>query len=60
VQSLGYLVRTLAEQPELPPLGAGEIVTTGTLTDAQTLTAGQRWQTRIAGTPLAGLRLSLI
>lgn len=59
VQSLGHLVRTLAEQPELPPLGAGEIITTGTLTDAQTLAAGQQWQTRIFGAPLAGLRLSV-
>jgi 2-oxo-3-hexenedioate decarboxylase len=59
MQSLGHLVRTLAEQPELPPPGAGEIITTGTLTDAQTLAAGQRWQTQIGDAPLAGLRLSV-
>jgi 2-oxo-3-hexenedioate decarboxylase len=59
VQSLAFLVRTLAMQPELPRLAAGEIITTGTLTDAQPLAATQRWQTRIAGAPLAGLRLSV-
>jgi 2-oxo-3-hexenedioate decarboxylase len=59
VQSLAFLVRTLAMQPELPPLSAGEIITTGTLTDAQPLAATQRWQTRIAGAPLAGLRLTV-
>ena len=44
---------------KLPELSAGEIVTTGTLTDAQPLVAGQRWQTRLGNVPLAGLRLSV-
>lgn len=59
VQSLGFLVRTLATQPDLPQLAAGDVVTTGTLTDAQPLAPSQRWQTRLEGVPLPGLRLSV-
>lgn len=50
VQALAHLVRQLAAHP--PPadafrLGAGSIVTTGTLTDAQPLAPGQTWTTRL-------------
>lgn len=59
VQSLAFLVRTLVMQLDLPPLAAGDIITTGTLTDAQPLAPSQRWQTRLEGVPLPGLRLSV-
>ena len=38
-------------------LCAGDVVTTGTLTDAMPLAPGQRWQTSIAGADLPGLML---
>lgn len=72
VQALAHLVEMLGRQPPLAAplvLGAGSIVTTGTLTDAQPLLPRQHWQTGIsssaapevaAGTleaPLVDLRL---
>lgn len=56
VQALSHLVRELATQGET--LAAGEIVTTGTLTDAMPLLPGQRWRTELNGIALAGLSLN--
>jgi 2-oxo-3-hexenedioate decarboxylase len=55
VRALGHLVAGLAARGER--IAAGAVVTTGTLTDAQPLAAGQRWRTAIAGAPLPGLAL---
>src|SRR5262249_37834718 len=41
--ALAHLARVLAGQPQFPPLAAGEIVTTGTLTDAWPVAAGEVW-----------------
>jgi 2-oxo-3-hexenedioate decarboxylase len=41
--ALDYLARELGGQTRFEPLAAGEIVTTGTLTDAQPVNAGDRW-----------------
>lgn len=50
VQALGHLVRMLQEHPPAEPfrLGAGSIITTGTLTDAQPLLKGQHWATGVS------------
>lgn len=58
VQALGHLVAALAG--EGGRIAAGAVVTTGTLTDAQPLSRGQRWSTRIDGAPLAGLALRTV
>jgi 2-oxo-3-hexenedioate decarboxylase len=55
--ALGHLVDLLARHPEAPPLAAGEIVSTGTLTDAHPVAAGETWRTRIRGLPLPGLQV---
>jgi 2-oxo-3-hexenedioate decarboxylase len=55
--ALGHLVELLARQPWAPPLTAGEIVSTGTLTDAHPVAPGEAWRTELFGLPLAGLRL---
>jgi 2-oxo-3-hexenedioate decarboxylase len=55
LESLGYLVELLARQPEAPHLAAGEVVTTGVLTDAHAVAPGQRWSTSLRGLPLRGL-----
>jgi 2-keto-4-pentenoate hydratase len=47
--ALAFLVQVLSEQKESPPLEAGEIVTTGTLTDAHRVIAGERWSTDLHG-----------
>ena len=56
--SLGHLVELLASQPGAPPLAAGEIVTTGVLTDAHPVSPGETWSTEITGLPLPGLRVT--
>jgi len=56
--ALGHLVRRLSTQPEAPPLAAGEIISTGTLTDAHPVAPGEAWSTEIQGLPLCGMRLA--
>jgi 2-oxo-3-hexenedioate decarboxylase len=53
--ALAYLVRVLDGQPEAPQLEPGEIVSTGTLTDAYPVAPGETWRTELAGLPLPGL-----
>jgi 2-oxo-3-hexenedioate decarboxylase len=55
--SLGFLVELLKKQPESPPLAAGEIITTGVLTDAHAVAPGESWHTELAGLPLQGLQI---
>jgi 2-keto-4-pentenoate hydratase len=55
--ALGHLVGLLARQPKAPPLAAGEIISTGTLTDAHPVAPGETWSTEIRGLPLPGLRV---
>jgi 2-oxo-3-hexenedioate decarboxylase len=55
--SLGFLVEVLAKQPESPPLAAGEIVTTGVLTDAHPVRPGEKWSTSFEGISLPGMEI---
>jgi 2-oxo-3-hexenedioate decarboxylase len=57
LEALRFLVRQLAASPAGAPLRPGELVTTGTLTDAMPVVAGQTWSTRLSGVPLEGLRV---
>jgi len=52
---LRHVVGVLARDPFNPPLAAGEIVTTGTLTRALPIASGQTWATVLRGVALAGL-----
>jgi 2-oxo-3-hexenedioate decarboxylase len=54
-----HLVELLAGNPHNPPLRAGEIVSTGTLTRAFPVEAGETWHTVITGLPLDGITLRL-
>ena len=56
--ALAFLLETLAKQKDSPPLAAGEIVTTGTLTDAHPVAPGETWSTEISGLPLGDLEIS--
>lgn len=56
--ALAHLVDLLKRQPAAPPLAAGEIVTTGVLTDAHPVVPGDEWHTEISGLPLTGLKIS--
>lgn len=56
--ALRFAVEEIARYPSDPPIAAGEVVTTGTLTDAQPARPGDRWSTRLDGLPVAGLALA--
>ncbi len=43
----------------LPPLGAGDLVSTGTLTDSQPIAAGEQWIARADGLPVAAIAVTL-
>ena len=53
--ALAHLARVLAEQPPMPPLAAGELVTTGTITDAWPVRAGRHVVERLRDARPAGL-----
>ncbi len=57
VFALRHLVEVLADDPDNPPLAAGEIVTTGTLTRAFPVKSGEVWTTMLNGVHLEGARL---
>lgn len=56
--ALVHLARLLATQPQFPPLAGGEVVTTGTVTDAWPIAAGQTWSSDYGTLGLAGLTLT--
>ena len=51
-------ILTLATQERFAPVQAGEMVTTGTLTAALSVSPGQRWTTVLDGIDLPGLSIS--
>jgi 2-keto-4-pentenoate hydratase len=55
--SLAFLVEILAGQQDSPPLAAGEIISTGTITDAHPVHAGETWSTDLHGFAARGLTL---
>lgn len=55
--ALRHLVGLLARDPHHPPLAPGEIVTTGTLTRAFPVKAGEIWTSELTGIALPGLAL---
>ncbi|MEJ1157852.1 2-keto-4-pentenoate hydratase [Prosthecomicrobium sp. N25] len=57
VSALRHLVGLLAQDPHNPPLAAGEIVSTGTLTRALPVAPGEEWSTRLDGVPLEGVKV---
>lgn len=57
--ALAHLATVLAGQASFEPLAAGEIITTGTLTAALPIAAGERWVSDYAGLPVTGLELTL-
>ena len=57
ISAIRHLIDVLAGLPDHPPLAAGEIVTTGTLTRAMPLAPGQTWTTQVRGVPLDGISL---
>ena len=60
VHAVLQLHRTLQTQPQFPPLQAGELIGTGTLTDAHPIKPGQTWVSAFSGLTLPGMTLSLV
>jgi 2-oxo-3-hexenedioate decarboxylase len=58
--ALRHLAETLAQDELSPALAAGEIVTTGTLTRAFPVAAGEEWNTRLTGIPLEPARIRFV
>jgi len=59
LRALAHLRDVLAAQPGAPPLAAGEIVTTGTLTDAHPVRPGETWRASYGTLGLRGFALTL-
>jgi 2-oxo-3-hexenedioate decarboxylase len=57
LSALRHLVGLLEEDEANPPLAAGEIVTTGTLTRAMPVKPGEAWTTKLNGIALDNIRL---
>jgi 2-oxo-3-hexenedioate decarboxylase len=55
--AFAFLVEILSKQSESPPLQAGEIISTGTLTDAHPVAPGERWSTDFHGFAVRGLEI---
>lgn len=56
--AIAHLMAVLAKQPQYPPLQAGEMVTTGTITTAQSIYAGETWRSELRGIGLPGLSVA--
>ena len=59
IQSLAFLVSELARFGNRDPLRAGELITTGTLTQAMPIAPGQTWAASFKGIALASPKLNL-
>jgi len=55
--ALAYFVEVLRKRPGAPALMPGELVTTGTITDAHPVAPGETWSTEIKGIGLEGLEV---
>lgn len=60
VHALMHLHRLLQSQPQFAPLAAGEIITTGTWTEAYPIAAGETWTTAFSGVSLPGLTVTFV
>ena len=55
VSALRHLIDILARDQVNPPLAAGEIITTGTLTRVLPVSAGETWTTKLTGVAFDGI-----
>jgi 2-oxo-3-hexenedioate decarboxylase len=55
-----HLLTVLDGLPQFEPVQAGEIVTTGTLTAALPIQAGETWSTALSGLAVDGLRITFV
>ena len=60
VQALAHLVAALAEDPDEPPVRAGDMISTGTITRALPIAPGERWQTVVGNYDLPGMDVAFV
>jgi 2-oxo-3-hexenedioate decarboxylase len=60
LNAVAHLMSVLSTQPWAPRLVAGELVTTGTLTDAWPIVPGETWTATVSGLPLDPLSVSIV
>ena len=53
--ALAHLARVLATQPQFQPLAPGEVVTTGTITDAWPIVGGETWASDYGALGIGGV-----
>ena len=58
--AIAHLTALLANQQNGVPLQANELVTTGTLTVAHSIQAGETWSTELEGIPLPGISVQFV
>ena len=58
LNAVAHLITVLAKQPHTLSIQEGELVTTGTLTAALPIRAGQTWTTNLDGISLPGISIS--
>jgi 2-keto-4-pentenoate hydratase len=58
--AVAHLAGVLDQHPTHPPLAAGEIVTTGTITDAWPVTPGEAWSSDYGELPVRGFALTFV
>ncbi len=56
--AFAHLTEMLAGQPAFPPVAAGEVVTTGTLTAILPVRPGETWSTTLSGLDLPGFTIA--
>jgi 2-keto-4-pentenoate hydratase len=56
---VGELASAIAKRSEAEPLAAGELISTGTLTESQPMQAGETWRAEVEGIELAALTVTL-
>lgn len=60
ISAVAHLLRILSAQHGSPPIHAGELVTTGTLTKALPIRPGECWETKLHGISLPGLAVKFV
>jgi len=58
LMALAHFVELVSRQSDAPPLRAGEIISTGTLTDAHPVKAGETWTTDLHGFAVRGMEIT--
>ena len=57
IRAVAHLLQIIAKHPESSSLQPGELVTTGTLTTALSINAGQNWTTNLSGINIPGISI---